>query len=153
MEIKRKVISGLLALTYFVIGYFIPFIAFGQYQCRIQDSLYALIPLFGFSGVVGTFLGHLIYNIYGFSIGIALGWPDLLSPFLFLIPKILLWKFGLKALPIHFLFVALWVGVLLQIQFGVSLLIGSINVGIGEAIALGIGVPLNYTFRRIINKE
>jgi uncharacterized membrane protein len=147
LDTKTLSIASLLGASYVVIGYFIPFIAFGQYQCRIQDALYALIPLFGFAGVAGTFLGHFIYNLYGFSIGVALGPLDLLSPFIFLIPKVLLWKHGLKTLPIHILFVAVWVGLLLQLQFALPLSISVVSVGVGELIAEGLGVPLYYALR------
>lgn len=147
---SRKIaLASLLAAIYVVIGYFIPFIAFGQYQCRIQDCLYALIPLFGMTGVFGTFLGHLIYNIYGFGVGIALGPLDLLSPFIFLIPKLLLSKYGIKTLPVHITFVAVWVAFLLNLQFGVPIVVGIVSVGIGETIAEGVfGVPLYKSIQK-----
>lgn len=151
MKTKEIAISSILASLYVIIGYILPLgIMFGQINFRLQDCLYALIPLFGESGLIGTFLGHLLFNLYGFSMGYALGLLDLLSPFIFLLPKYLLWKKGLKALPIHVLFVALWIGFLLERVVGVPLLIGIISVGIGESICEGLGIILYYGIRNKI---
>lgn len=151
MDSRKIALASLLAAIYVVIGYFIPFIAFGQYQCRIQDCLYALLPLFGYAGVFGLTLGGLIYNFYGFFIGVALGPLDLLSPFVFLIPKILIMKHGAKMLPIHVLAVAVWVGFLLQLMFGTPWVIAAFTVGIGEFIAeIVLGIPLLKTLEKIL---
>jgi len=153
MKTKEITIGIMFSSLYVVIGYFIPFIAFGQFQCRIQDCLYALIPLFGLPSVIGLTIGSMIYNSYGFITGFALGPLDLLSPFIFVIPKLLIWKNGLKALPVHIVFIALWVGSLLYLEYGLPLQMGIISVGIGETIAESLGVPLYYVFDKITNQD
>ena len=88
-------------------------------------------------------------NLYGFGVGLALGFGDLLSPFILLLPKLLIWKFGLKAVPVHVIAVALWVSYLLNAMFGVPFWLSVLTVGAGEAAAeIGLGVPLAIAVKR-----
>lgn len=144
MKSKDVTLIAISASLYVVIGLVIPFISFGAIQCRVSDALYPLIAILGTPALIGLTIGHAIYNLWGYSTGVALGILDvLLSPLIFLIAKILIWKYGLRAVPIHVIFVALWVPYLLNSLFGAPYWPLVISVGIGEAIAeIAIGIPV-----------
>lgn len=144
MKSKEITQAAVLAALYVAIGLVIPFISFGAIQCRISDALYPLIAILGTPALIGLTLGHIIYNAYGFVTGFALGPLDvLLSPLIFFGAKLAIWKWGLKAVPIHVVAVALWVPYLLNNLFGIPYWPLVITVGIGEAIAeLVLGIPL-----------
>lgn len=150
MKSKDITLAAILAALYFLIGThpLIAMFGFGGVQCRISDALYPLIAILGTPALIGLTVGHFLYNFYGGIINVALGPLDVFgSPLLFLIPKILIWKFGYKAVPLHVVFVALWVPYLICLWVPVvpwaaywSLVI---SVGIGEAVAeLGLGMLL-----------
>jgi len=149
MKNKHLTITIITASLYFTLGFGLQSIAFGMIQVRVADALYPLIAVLGLPALYGTFLGHLIFNIYGFGAGLALGIGDLASPFLFLIPKFAIYKWKLKAVPLHVLFVALWVAWLLYTLFNIPFWLSTITVGAGETIAeIGLGVPLTLAIRR-----
>ena len=112
MNAKVLATVTILASVYLALGFAFQNVAFGAINVRIADALYPLIAFLGLPALLGTFLGHLTFNIYGFGVGIALGVGDLFSPFIFLFPKFLIWKFGLKAVPTHVIAIALWVSYL-----------------------------------------
>jgi hypothetical protein len=93
-------------------------------------------------------LGTIILNTYGYAIGIAVGPLDLLSPFIFIAPKVAIWKLGLKGVWIHVLFVGLWVGFMLHLMYGLPFFLSAVLVGAGEAISEGVGVVLVATIRK-----
>lgn len=144
MKSKDITQIAVLATLYIAIGLVIPFISFGAIQCRVSDALYPLIAVLGTPALIGLTLGHFIYNLYGYTTGFALGLLDVvISPLLFLIAKLFIWKYGFKAVPIHVAFVALWVPYLLTTLFGLPYWPMVITVGVGEAIAeLVLGIPL-----------
>lgn len=144
MESKEITQVAVLATLYIVIGLAIPMISFGPAQCRISDALYPLIAVLGTPALIGLTIGHFIYNLYGYSAGVALGWADvILSPLLFLIAKLAIWKWGYKAVPLHVIAVALWVPYLLNSLFGLPYWPLVVTVGIGEFIAeIVLGIPL-----------
>jgi len=152
--------TTVLASLYLVLGFGLQNVAFGQVQIRVSDCLYPLIAVLGLPCLAGTFLGHLVFNLYGFGAGIALGIGDLASPFIFLIPKFLIWKFGnptWQRLSLttftHVLFVAFWVAWLLYSMFGVPYWLSVCTVGTGEFIAeVLLGIPLTLTIKRRIVK-
>lgn len=149
MKTKYIGIMALFGAIYFSLGFLFQNVSFGPVNVRVADALYPLIALLGLPGLLGCFVGQLAFNSYGVSVGIALGPGDLLSPFIFLIPKFLIWKFGLKAVPVHVLAVALWIGTLLYFQFGIPLWLSFLTVGLGECVAeIGLGVPLALSFKR-----
>jgi uncharacterized membrane protein len=154
MNKKTLTLASLMASMYVMLGYMFEAIAFGQIQVRIADALYPLIAL-GTPFLVGAFLGHLIFNTYGFATGIALGIGDLLSPFILLIPKILIWKFGKSKTGLtittitHVTSVALWVSYLLYIMFGLPMIVSVPLIFTGEFIAeVILGIPLTLAIKK-----
>lgn len=149
MKTNDVSLMAVLAGLYVIIGLLIPSISFGAIQCRLSDALYPLIAFLGLPAVIGLTLGQLIYNIYGFSTGFAIGWLDLFSPIVFIIFKLLIMKFGYKAVPIHVIAVGVWVGFLLQISFGLPMLVTIPSIIIGEFIAeIIVGIPLAEAVKR-----
>lgn len=144
MESKDITKIAVLAALYVAIGLAIPMISFGPAQCRLSDALYPLIAVMGTPALIGLSLGHFIYNLYGYSIGVALGWMDvILSPLIFLGAKIAILKLGYKAVPLHVIAVALWVPYLIHTLFGAPFWPLVVSIGIGEFIAeIVLGIPL-----------
>jgi len=160
LKTRDLALTVVLGSLYLVLGFALQNIAFGSVQVRVADVLYPLIAVLGFPCLVGTFLGHLIFNMYGFGTGIALGVFDLASPFIFLVPKVLIWKFGnpsIKRLTLttftHVLFVAFWVAWLLYTLFGLPFWVSVLTVGAGEFIAeILLGIPLTLSIRNHVSK-
>lgn len=153
MKIKDLALTIIMTSCYLALGFVLQNVAFGNIQVRVADALYPLIAVLGIPCLVGTFLGHMIFNIYGFGVGLALGVLDLLSPIIFLIPKYLIYRYKLKAVPVHVAFVALWVAYLLYSLFGVPYWMSVVTVGIGETIAeILIGVPLAVAIKKRLKK-
>ena len=146
MKPRKIVLISIFAAMYIAIGLVIP-PQFGAIQCRVSDALYPLIAVFGSTALYGLALGHATYNLYGFTMGAALGPLDvIISPLLFLIPKYAIKRFGLRAVPLHVLFISLWVPFLIcligyapwQAYSAVVLSVAS-----GESVAeIIMGVPL-----------
>jgi len=154
MNKKTLTLASVIASTYVMLGYMFQSIAFGQIQVRIADALYPLISL-GIPFLLGAFIGHLIFNMYGFTTGIALGIGDLISPFILLIPKILIWKFGKSKVGltittiIHVTSASLWVSYLLCIMFGLPMIVSVPLIFIGEFIAeVILGIPLTLVIKK-----
>jgi len=152
---KFLAVTSIIASLYLVLGFSLQGIAFGNIQVRVADALYPLIGILGLPCLIGTFLGHFIFNFYGFNVGIALGIGDLASPFIFLIPKLLIYKYGKTPLTlimttfIHVLFVAFWVAWLLYTLFGLPFWLSIFTVGVGEFIAeILLGMPLAITIKK-----
>ena len=156
MKSKDLTLISVLASLYIAIGLAFPMISFGPAQCRISDALYPLIAVLGTPALIGLTLGHFIYNLYGYATGFALGILDVVvSPLLFFIAKIFIWKYGLKAVPIHVAFVGLWVPFLICLVSPdtpwIAYIPIVISVGLGEAIAeLILGIPLAKLIERTI---
>lgn len=153
MKSKFLATASILAALYLMLGFGLQNIAFGIIQVRVADALYPLIAVLGTPALTGTFLGHLIFNCYGYSVGIALGVGDLASPFIFLIPKLAIYKWKFKAVPLHVAFVAVWVAWLLYCMFNVPFWISVLTVGAGELVAeVVLGVPLAIAIQRRVKK-
>lgn len=149
MKTRSLALVAIFASIYLALGFVFQNVAFGVIQVRFADALYPLIGVFGLPMLFATFLGHFIFNLYGYGVGIALGIGDLASPFIFLIPKYLIyrfknptWKLTVATLT-HVLFVAFWVAWLLYTLFGIPYWMSVVTVGVGEFIAeIILGVPL-----------
>lgn len=129
-EIGYAVVFGSL---YVVLGIVLQPLSFGFIQSRVACALIPLIALFGMPGVLGITVGHIIFNTFFASLGPF----DLLSPFVFLIPRILIAKYGVKAMPIHTVTVAIYVAWLLNmyLPFHPAIGLSILTVGIGELFA------------------
>lgn len=158
-KVKDLATATILSALYISLGFALQNIAFGAIQIRVADALYPLIGILGFPALAGCFLGHLLFNIYGYSVGLALGIGDLASPFIFLIPKWLIYKYGkttislLITTAIHVIFVATWVSWLLYSLYNIPFWLSVFTVGLGETIAeIIIGVPLAIAIKKRLSK-
>jgi len=157
MNSKFLALTVVITSLYVSLGFGLQNIAFGNIQIRVADALYPLIAVLGLPCLVGTFLGHFIFNLYGFGTGIALGIGDLASPFIFLIPKWLIYKYGNPTWKLtlttvsHVLFVAFWIPYLLLVMYAIPFWISVLTVGVGEFIAeIVLGIPLTLAIKRRI---
>lgn len=154
MNTRRLALSIVSAALYVAVGFTFQSLAFGIVNIRFADALYPLIAILGLPWLVGTFAGHVIFNCYGFAVGLALGPWDLLTPFVLLIPKLLIWKFGLKMVPVHVWAVATYVSLLLTSFYGGAFELYFVGAFIGEAIAeIGLGVPLTLAIKKILGGQ
>lgn len=129
MKSKQIALTGIFAGLYYVLGIVFQPISFGVIQVRVACALIPLIGIFGYPATIGITIGHLLFNI-----GSPLGSLDLLSPFVFLIPRLLIQKYGVKMMPIHTLSVGVWVAYILS-TFGLPFIPIFLTVTIGETVA------------------
>ena len=129
MKSKDVALIGIFAALYYALGIVFQPISFGAIQVRVACALIPLIALFGLPATIGITLGHLLFNV-----GSPLGPLDLLSPFVFLIPRLLIQKYGVTMMPIHTLSVGLWVAYILS-TFGLPFFSIFLTVAIGETVA------------------
>ena len=130
MNSKQLAQTAIFATLYYVLGIVFQPISFMAVQIRVACALIPLIYLFGYPATIGITIGHLIFNM-----GSPIGFLDLMSPFVFLIPRLLIQRYGVKAMPIHTLAVGGWVGYILNVAFGIPLIPTVLTVTIGEFIA------------------
>ncbi|GAJ04381.1 unnamed protein product, partial [marine sediment metagenome] len=90
MKSKEIALGSVLGALYLVLGVILQPWSFGFIQVRVACAMIPLIALVGMPGVIGVTIGHFIFNSYFASLGPF----DLLSPFVFLIPRILIAKYG-----------------------------------------------------------
>jgi len=129
MKTKDITLTVIFASLYYVLGIVFQPISFGAIQIRVACALIPLIYLFGMPATIGITIGHLIFNI-----GSPLGTLDLFSPFIFFIPRVLIQRYGIKAMPIHTLTVGGWVAYIIS-TFGVPFIPVFLTVSVGEFIA------------------
>jgi len=130
MKSKQLAQTAIFAALYIALGIVFQPISFGAIQVRVACALIPLIYLYGSPATIGITIGHLVVNM-----GSPLGILDMLSPFVFLIPRLLIQKYGVKVMIIHTATVGLWVGYVLNTAFGLPLLPTALSVGAGEFIA------------------
>jgi len=98
--------------------------------------------------VTGIAIGHFLLNLTS-----PLGWLDLLAVPLFVPAKLLIMKYGVKAVPLHVLSVGVYVAWMLNYIIGLPFIISFVTVTVGEAIAeIVLGVPLTYAIKKRYNK-
>lgn len=130
MKTKDLALTAVFATLYYVLGMVFQPISFMAVQIRVACALIPLIYLFGYPATIGITIGHLIFNMNS-----PIGFLDLISPFVFLIPRLLIQRYGVKAMPIHTLVVGGWVGYILNVAFNIPLIPTILTVTIGEFVA------------------
>ncbi len=130
MKSNDIALTAMFATLYYVLGIVFQPISFMAVQVRVACALIPLIYLFGYPATIGITIGHLIFNMNS-----PIGFLDLMSPFVFLIPRLLIQRYGVKVMPIHTLAVGTWVGYILNTAFGIPLIPTILTVTIGEFIA------------------
>lgn len=129
-------LMAMFTTLYLALGLVFAPISFMGLQVRVAQCLIPLIALFGAPAVNGLFVGHVLMNLWS-----PLGFLDMLSPLILIIPKILIMKRGIRYAPLHVLTVGLWVGYMLHYILGLPLIQMILQVVIGETIAeLGLGL-------------
>ena len=129
MKSKQIALTGIFAALYYVLGIVFQPISFGAIQVRVACALIPLIALFGCPATIGITIGHLLFNLNS-----PLGTLDYFSPFIFLIPRYLIQRYGTITMPIHTLTVGAWVAYILS-TFGLPFFPIFLTVAIGETVA------------------
>jgi len=147
MKSKQIALTAIFAALYYALGIVFQPISFGAIQIRVACALIPLIGVFGYPATIGLTIGHLLFNI-----GSPLGTLDLLSPFVFLIPRLLIQRYGVKTMPIHTITVGIWVAYILS-TFGLPFFPIFLTVTIGETVAewfLGYILLYHQVEKRVI---
>jgi uncharacterized membrane protein len=129
LKTKDLALTAVFASLYYVLGIVFQPISFEAIQIRVACALIPLIYLFGFPATIGITIGHLAFNM-----GSPLGALDLLSPFVFLIPRLLIQRYGVKAMPVHTIAVGAWVAYIIS-TFGAPFAPVFLTVFAGELVA------------------
>jgi len=151
MNSRQIALTAVFAALYTGVGYALHPFAFVGLQLRACDALYPLMAIFGLPSLIGLVTGHFLLNVSS-----PLGPIDLLSVLLFVPAKVAIWKWGLKAVPLHVLSVALWVPAMICLNGAPWLIYGTlfVTVGIGEIIAeILLGVPLAVAIKKRVGKN
>jgi len=130
--------AALYAVLVVVLG---PF-SYGPIQLRVADALVALIPIFGWAGVIGHTVGVLVANIFS-----PAGPLDLLNTIPSFIMAVVVWKLSKRSLitgtVLYSVVLAGTVGAMLSYLYGLPLLATYFYVLIGNVVATTvIGYPL-----------
>lgn len=155
---RKIAMIGIVAALYAVITLVLGFISYGPIQFRIAEIM-TLLPLFGKEYILALTLGCFLANVIG-----PYGIPDIIfgtiatfiSVYLvYLTGKMMNGKKG------YVLIASLWptivnaiiIGMMLNIIFGLPLIISILQVGIGQFVVITIiGVPLFKAFKEKYSK-
>ena len=149
-KVKTKTIAvavvyaALYAALVIVLG---PF-SYGPVQVRIADALVALVPIFGWAGIIGQALGVFISNIFS-----PLGWIDLLNTIPSFIMAFVIWKLRNRSViagtVMYSIVLAGTVGAMLSYVYGLPLIAEFAYVLVGNLIASTvIGYPVYKAIKK-----
>lgn len=124
-------------------------ISYGPVQVRIADALVALVPIFGWAGILGHTVGVLIANIFSTA-----GLLDLLNTIPSFAMAYVIWKLRNRSVIVGTLLystvLGATVGAMLSYLYGLPELETILYVFVGIAIATtGIGYPLYKAIKKI----
>lgn len=130
MESKEIGYTAVFAALYYSTGIVFQPWSFMAIQVRVACAFIPLIALFGWPATLGLSIGHFAFNLSS-----PLGFLDFLSPFVFFLPRVAIQRWGVKAMPIHTITVALWVAYILKMVANLPYWPVALTVGIGELLA------------------
>lgn len=124
-------------------------ISYGAVQVRVADALVALIPLFGWGGILGHTVGVFIANIFSTA-----GLLDLLNTIPSFAMAVVIWKLRkhsvIAGTLLYSIVLGATVGTMLSYLYGLPELETILYVFVGIAIATtGIGYPLYKAIKKI----
>ncbi|MEF9987776.1 MAG: QueT transporter family protein [Christensenella sp.] len=143
--------TAVIAAIYCVLTLLLAPLSFGQIQLRVAEAL-CVLPFFTPAAVPGLFIGCLIANIFGSTLGLM----DIIVGSLaslaaaFLASKIKnKWLVPLPSVILN----AFLVGWVLNTMLGLPYFINALYVGVGQALACyAIGMPLLFILDKYKNR-
>jgi len=148
MKTKTIALTVVYAALYAALVIVLAPISYGPLNVRIADAMVALVPLFGWAGVVGQALGVFISNIFS-----PLGWIDLLNTIPSFIMAFVIWKLRNRSViagtVMYSIVLGGTVGAMLSYVYGLPLIAEFFYVLIGNLIASTI---IGYPLYRAIKK-
>jgi len=122
--------------------------SYGPVQIRIADAMVALVPVFGWAGILGQAVGVFISNIFS-----PVGWLDLLNTIPSFIMAFAIWKLRnrsvLAGTILYSIVLAGTVGIMLSYVYGLPLIATYSYVLIGNLIASTvIGYPVYKAIKK-----
>jgi uncharacterized membrane protein len=148
MKTKTIALAVVYAALYASLVIVLAPISYGPLNVRIADAMVALVPLFGWAGVVGQALGVFISNIFS-----PLGWIDLLNTIPSFIMAFVIWKLKNRSViagtVMYSIVLGGTVGAMLSYVYGLPLIAEFFYVLIGNLIASTvIGYPLYRAIKK-----
>jgi uncharacterized membrane protein len=124
-------------------------LSYGPVQVRIADAMVALVPIFGWAGILGHTAGVFIANIFSTA-----GLLDLLNVIPSFAMAVVIWKLRKRSVLagtiLYSIVLAGTVGAMLSYLYGLPQLETYIYVLIGIVIAtVGIGYPLYKAIKKM----
>jgi uncharacterized membrane protein len=149
-KVKTKTIAvavvyaALYAALVIVLG---PF-SYGPVQVRLADAMVALVPIFGWAGILGHALGVFISNIFS-----PLGWIDLLNTIPSFLMAFAIWKLRNRSViagtVMYSIVLGGTVGAMLSYVYGLPLIAEFAYVLVGNLIASTvIGYPVYKAIKK-----
>jgi uncharacterized membrane protein len=149
-KVKTKTIAvavvyaALYAALVIVLG---PF-SYGPVQVRLADAMVALVPIFGWAGILGHALGVFISNIFS-----PLGWIDLLNTIPSFLMAFVIWKLRNRSViagtVMYSIVLGGTVGAMLSYIYGLPLIAEFAYVLVGNLIASTvIGYPVYKAIKK-----
>lgn len=149
MKIKTRLLCemAVIAAIYAVLTLALAPISFGQFQIRVSEAL-CVLPFFTPAAVPGLFIGCVIANLFGSTLGImdiVVGSLATLAA-AFVASKVKnKWLVPLPSVLLNAFLVSWVLSVVLELPYWLNVL----YVGAGQAIACyGIGMPLLFLLER-----
>ena len=87
MNSKTTAVAVVYAALYSALVIVLGPFSYGPVQLRVADAMVALIPIFGWAGILGQAIGVFISNIFS-----PIGWIDLLNTIPSFIMAVVIWK-------------------------------------------------------------
>ncbi len=151
---RNLVLSAILAALYAALTLLLAPISYGEIQCRVSEAM-TMLPVLLPQAIPGLAVGCLIANL----IGSATPWDVIFGTLATLIAAILTYRTrnvltGKAKLPLlsalwPILLNALIVGAVLSLTLHISFFATALSVGIGEAVAVALGVLLVKALERV----
>lgn len=151
---RNLVLSAILAALYAALTLLLAPISYGEIQCRVSEAM-TMLPVLLPQAIPGLAVGCLIANL----IGSATPWDVIFGTLATLIAAILTYRTrnvltGKAKLPLlsalwPILLNALIVGAVLSLTLHIPFFATALSVGIGEAVAVALGVLLVKALERV----
>jgi uncharacterized membrane protein len=122
--------------------------SYGPVQVRLADAMVALVPIFGWAGILGHALGVFISNIFS-----PLGWIDLLNTIPSFLMAYVIWKLRNRSViagtVLYSIVLGGTVGAMLSYVYGLPLIAEFAYVLVGNFIASTIiGYPVYKAIKK-----
>ena len=153
-------VAALIAALYAALTMALAPLSFAAIQCRVSEAL-TILPVLLPQAIPGLTVGCLLANLLGLSGGLTTVWDVVFGTLATLLAALGTWAFRRRTVKILGLEIpllsalcpvlsnAVIVGLVLSLSYGLPLFLTMLEVGVGELIAVCIGLVLLPFLKRI----